>query len=99
MTVGENIKKLRRERNITQEALAEYLRISSQAVSQWKCGKTPPNIAQIPVLAYIFGVSADAILGIDIDALFLIKISEPNSLSLVLIYKKAIVRKDKSPQI
>lgn len=68
MTVGENIKKLRRERNITQEALAEYLGISSQAVSQWECGKTTPDIAQIPVLAYIFGVSADAILGIDIDA-------------------------------
>ena len=69
MTVGENIKKLRRERNITQEALAEYLRISSQAVSQWECGKTPPNIAQIPLLAYIFGVSADDISRIDIDAL------------------------------
>ena len=52
MTVGENIKKLRCERNITQEALAEYLGISSQAVSQWECGPSP-DIAQIPVLAYV----------------------------------------------
>jgi len=68
MTVGENIKKLRCERNITQEALAEYLGISSQAVSQWECGPSP-DIAQIPVLAYVFGVSADAISGIEIDTL------------------------------
>ena len=36
MTIGATIKKLRRERDITQEQLAEYLSVSPQAVSQWE---------------------------------------------------------------
>lgn len=53
MTIGSTIKKLRRERDITQERLAELLNISASAISQ--------------ILAYIFDVSADVILGIDIE--------------------------------
>ena len=67
MDIGTQIKKLRRERDITQEQLAEYLNISVSAVSQWECGKTAPDISQLPILANIFEVSADAILGINID--------------------------------
>ena len=36
MTIGEKIRELRREENITQEQLAEYLNISCQAVSKWE---------------------------------------------------------------
>ncbi len=36
-SIGQNIKRLRRERDITQESLAEYLGITSQAVSGWEC--------------------------------------------------------------
>ena len=67
MNIGSQIKKLRRERNITQEQLAEYLNISVPAISQWECGKTAPDISQLPLLANIFKVSADIILGIDVD--------------------------------
>ncbi|MCL2517776.1 MAG: helix-turn-helix domain-containing protein [Oscillospiraceae bacterium] len=67
MNIGINIKKLRRERCITQEQLAEYLNISVSAVSQWECGKTAPDISQLPILANIFKVSADVILGINVD--------------------------------
>ncbi len=38
MTIGTNIKRLRRERNITQDRLAEALGITSRAVSQWETG-------------------------------------------------------------
>ncbi len=65
MSIGSNIKKLRREKNITQEQLAEYLGISSRAVSQWECEKTYPDISQIIPLARVFGVTADSILGMD----------------------------------
>ena len=66
MSIGTTIKKLRRERNITQEQLAEMLGVSTNAVSQWECDKTAPDISHLPVLANIFEVSADILLEIDI---------------------------------
>lgn len=66
MSIGTTIKKLRRDRNITQEQLAELLGVSTNAVSQWECDKTAPDISHLPVLANIFEVSADILLGIDI---------------------------------
>lgn len=68
MIIGATIKKLRRERDITQEQLAEYLNISSQAISQWECDRCAPDISQLPLLANIFEVSADILLGIDVDS-------------------------------
>ncbi|MDD4414969.1 MAG: helix-turn-helix transcriptional regulator [Oscillospiraceae bacterium] len=65
MSIGTIIKKLRREREITQEQLAEYLGITSRAVSQWECDRTAPDISQLPMLANIFEVSADVLLEID----------------------------------
>ena len=67
MSIGTTIKRLRRERDITQEQLAEYLGITSRAVSQWECDRTAPDIAQIPALCHVFDVSADVLLGIDIE--------------------------------
>lgn len=67
MSIGTTIKKLRRDRNITQEQLAELLGVSTNAVSQWECDKTAPDISHVPVLANIFEVSADILLGIDIS--------------------------------
>lgn len=67
MSIGTNIRRLRRERDITQEQLADFLGISSRAVSQWETDRTAPDISQLPALASIFEVSADVILGIDPD--------------------------------
>lgn len=66
MSIGTTIKRLRKEKNITQEQLAEYLGITSRAVSQWECDRTAPDISQLPALANIFEVSADVLLGIDV---------------------------------
>lgn len=66
MTIGTTIKTLRREHDITQEQLAEYLNVSPQAVSQWETDRTAPDISQLPVLANIFGVTTDQLLGVDI---------------------------------
>ena len=67
MSIGSNIKRLRREKDITQEQLAEYLGITSRAVSQWECDRTAPDISQIPALCHIFDVSSDVLLGIDVE--------------------------------
>ena len=66
MSIGTTIKRLRKEKNITQEQLAEYLGITAKAVSQWECDRTAPDISQLPALANIFEVSADVLLGIDV---------------------------------
>lgn len=68
MNIGETIRRLRRERNITQEELGEYLGISAKAVSQWECSRTMPDISQLPVLANVLEVTTDELLGVDVDA-------------------------------
>ena len=65
MSIGTTIKRLRRERNMTQEQLADYLGVTSRAVSQWETDRTAPDISQLPVLAGVFNVSADVLLEID----------------------------------
>lgn len=67
MTIGSKIKNLRQENNLTQEQLAQYLGITSRAVSQWECDRTAPDISMIPALCHIFDISSDVLLGIDIE--------------------------------
>jgi len=47
MHIGENIKRLRQAKNITQEKLAEYLNISAPAVSKWERRETLPDITMV----------------------------------------------------
>ncbi len=68
MTFGQIIKKLRRESDYTQEALADLLAISPQAISRWECDQAMPDIALLPRIANLFGVSADYLLGIDFES-------------------------------
>ena len=65
MKPGEIIRKFRREQNLSQEALAEMLSVSPQAVSRWECGLAMPDISMIPRLCGVFDVSADTLLCID----------------------------------
>lgn len=67
MSFGSNIKKLRRERGITQEELADALGISGQAVSRWETGAAMPDISLIPALSNYFKVSSDFLLDINVD--------------------------------
>lgn len=65
MYIGENIKRLRREKNITQEKLSEHLSISCQAISKWERNETYPDITLVVPIASYFGVSTDELLGVD----------------------------------
>ena len=65
MYIGENIKRLRREKNVTQEKLSEHLSISCQAISKWERGETYPDITLIIPIASYFSVSTDELLGVD----------------------------------
>lgn len=65
MDIGVKIRNLRKEKRVTQEALAEYLHISSQAVSKWETGASSPDIDMLPKLAIFFGTSLDHLLDFD----------------------------------
>lgn len=63
LKICENIAKYRKERNITQTELAEYLGVSPQAVSKWEQKLSVPDIYLLPKLAFFFQVSIDALFG------------------------------------
>lgn len=57
--LGEKIKSLRKQKNISQEVLADYLGVTFQAVSKWETGAAMPDVTLIPAIASFFGVSTD----------------------------------------
>lgn len=59
--IGEKIKFLRKQKNISQEVLANYLGVSFQAVSKWENGSTMPDVTLIPAIASFFSVTTDEI--------------------------------------
>ena len=63
MNIAASIARLRRERGMTQEALAEVIGVSPQTISKWENNTTYPDIALLPVLADVFGVTIDALYG------------------------------------
>lgn len=67
MSFGKTIKSLRRKHDMTQERLADALSISPQAVSRWETDMAMPDISLIAPLCNLFCVTADELLGIDLN--------------------------------
>lgn len=65
VNLGESLKRLRHEKELTQEALAEILGVSFQSVSRWERGESYPDITLLPVISSFFGVTVDGLLGIN----------------------------------
>lgn len=65
LTIGKNLKRLRREKNITQDQLADILGVSYQSVSRWETGLCYPDIELLPTISDFFGVSVDKLIGVD----------------------------------
>lgn len=60
--IGEVIKKLRKDKGMTQEDLAQYVGVSTPAISKWESGTTYPDITTLPILANLFEVTIDNLL-------------------------------------
>jgi len=60
--VSKSIKDLRKERDLTQDQLAEALHVTRQAVSNWENGKTEPDIETLSQLAEFFEVDIERII-------------------------------------
>lgn len=59
MTLGENIARLRAEKNLSQGALAEALNVSRQSVSKWETDGSVPELERLMQMSELFGVSLD----------------------------------------
>ena len=59
MELGERLYQLRRERRMSQEALADALGVSRQSVSKWENGASTPDLDKLVRLGELFGLSLD----------------------------------------
>lgn len=59
MDIGKKIKTMRLARTVTQDALAQALGVTAQAVSRWENGAAMPDITLLPALSVFFGVRID----------------------------------------
>jgi len=64
VTLGEKLKKLRFEKNITQKQIAEYLKIATNSYQSFEYGKLRPSLDTLTKLAEYFEVSTDYLLGL-----------------------------------
>ena len=63
--ISDNIRRFRKDKNYTQETLANMLSITPQSVSKWERGDGYPDITMLPSIANCLGVSVDVLLGND----------------------------------
>ncbi|MBA4700718.1 MAG: helix-turn-helix transcriptional regulator [Ruminococcus sp.] len=61
--IGKNIKRLRKQRNWTQEQLANKLYISRQTLSNYENGNRLPNLYMACQIADVFEISIDSLMG------------------------------------
>ena len=62
IALADNLRKLRRDKDLTQEELGNLLGISYQSVSKWERGESVPDIATLKIIAEMFGVTIDYLL-------------------------------------
>ncbi|MBR4320254.1 MAG: helix-turn-helix transcriptional regulator [Oscillospiraceae bacterium] len=64
--LSEQLRKLRKQKNLTQKQLADYLHVTDGAVAMWEHGRREPDIEILTKLADFYGVTVDYLLGREI---------------------------------
>jgi len=90
MNLGCKFAKLRKERGLSQEELAESLNVTRQTISKWELNETSPNINQAKEISKLFNVSLDELVGNNINDILIAKINK-NDKSLKVIMSFNIV--------
>ena len=67
MEIGNQIRQLRQRRGITQDALAQHLGVTAQAVSKWEREAATPDIGMLPDISAYFGVTIDELFALSDD--------------------------------
>lgn len=60
---SQNLQKIRSEKNLSQEQLADKIRVSRQTISAWESGKASPELDKITAISKLFSVSIDELVG------------------------------------
>ncbi len=63
INLSENIIRLRKQRKMTQEEIADHLGVTKASVSKWENGLSLPDILLLPQIASLFDVSVDELIG------------------------------------
>ncbi len=79
MTIGKRIAQLRKEKGLTQDELSQMMEVSAQAVSKWENDQTCPDIASLPKLAKILGVTVDELLSGKEENAPVVRVLEPEA--------------------
>ena len=67
MSFAENIKKLRKDNNLSQEELAEMLDVSRQAVSKWEQGTGYPEVEKLLLISNKLNISLDELMSNEVQ--------------------------------
>ena len=62
MKLGEKLYELRKEKNLSQEEVANILNVSRQTISKWETGGTTPDFDKIVPLCNLYGITTDELL-------------------------------------
>ena len=62
MSLGQKIQKLRKEKNLSQEAFADIMKVSRQSVSKWELDQTHPEMNKLIEIADYFQITLDELL-------------------------------------
>ena len=63
MSLSENLQRLRKEKGLSQEDVAQKLFVSRQSVSKWENGNAEPGVENLIALAKLYGVTLDELIG------------------------------------
>ena len=65
MTTGQRIAELRRQQNLSQEALGELLGVTRQSISKWESDAALPEVEKLVAMSRLFRISVGALLGVE----------------------------------
>ena len=90
MKFSDNLKKLRKDMNLSQEDLADKLGVSRQSISKWESGVVYPEMDKMVQLCKIFNLSMDDLLNSDVHEVNNSK-QAGSAQTLILIYTAILV--------
>jgi transcriptional regulator with XRE-family HTH domain len=67
MELGKQIKKIRNEMSLSQDALAEKIYVSRQTISNWENDKSYPDVNSLILLSEVFETSIDILIKGDVE--------------------------------